>query len=242
MSERSLGLSAPTITQIYIIRESYKDIISATYPILRKGNNLAPDVLVKVEVNSQPSQRIINFITCLSILRSLPENALEQALYQLENIRNNDSQHYVLLQSLDLRIHWHETINLSSQPSSNDSNKYSSFPRIASLVGNLEKDYESLCSNYPKTIETAERLIERLHSVALKNNWWWYDPLLNISFENEIVLEWWNQDKKITIYVYEEVIDYIKVWGADIDNEMEDGSISLEEDLTDLWQWIASSR
>ncbi|CBN55687.1 hypothetical protein OSCI_2310005 [Kamptonema sp. PCC 6506] len=242
MSEISPVLSAPRISQTYIIRESYKDIISATSPILRRGNNLALDLLVKVEVNSQPSQRIINFLKCLSILSFLPENALKQAVSQLENIRNNDSQHYVLLPSVDLRIHWHETINSSSQPSSKDSNKYSSFPRIASLVGNLEKDYESLCSNYLKTIETAERLIERLHSVALKNNWWWCDPLLNISFENEIVLEWWNQEKKITIYVYEEVIDYIKVWGADMDNEMEDGSISLDEDLTDLWQWIASSR
>lgn len=79
-----------------------------------------------------------------------------------------------------------------------------------------------------------------LHSLALRNNWWWYAPLLNISFDNEIVLEWWNQSKKITIYVSEEVIDYIKVWGADIDNQMEDGSISLKDDLTDLWQWIAT--
>jgi hypothetical protein len=131
-----------------------------------------------------------------------------------------------------------EKLALSIRHYSTHSDKSYSFPRIASLVGDLEKDYESLYSSSPKTIETAERLIEKLHSVALMNNLWWYDPLLNISFDNEIVLEWWNQSKKITIYVSEEVIDYIKVWGADIDNEMEDGSISLNEDLTDLWQWI----
>ena len=71
-------------------------------------------------------------------------------------------------------------MNKKPQSSSNDSNKYSSFPRIASLVGNLEKDYESLCSNYPKTIETTERLIELLHLVALKNNWW-YDRNWSLS-------------------------------------------------------------
>jgi hypothetical protein len=63
--------------------------------------------------------------------------------------------------------------------------------------GNLEKDYENLCFNYPKTVETAERLIQRLHSAVLENNWWYSDPLLNISFENEIVLEWWNKEKKL---------------------------------------------
>ena len=86
----------------------------------------------------------------------------------------------------------------------------------------------------------AEKLINILHSVALKHNWWWHTPLFNINSDNEIVLEWWNQEKKLTIYVAEGVIDYIKVWGADMDNEMEDGSIDLEDDLTELWQWIAS--
>ena len=222
LSKVPLSLSTPTVSQPYIIRESYKDIISATSPILRGGNNLGRDLSITLEFNSASSQRIINLLKGLDILTSLPENALDKAVSQLENFRNNDCQQYVLGQSV------------------NYYNKYSSFPRIASLVGNLEKDYESLCSNYPQRIETAEKLIDLLYSIALKNNWWWYAPLLNISCDNEIALEWWNQSKKITIYVSEESIDYIKVWGADMDNEMEDGSISLEDDLTDLWQWIAS--
>jgi hypothetical protein len=215
-------LLAPKISQTYTIRESYKDTISPTRSIFRGGNNFALNLSITLEVNSPSSQRIINFLKCLSILSYLPEDTLEKAVFQLENIRNNACQESVHLQSLDC-----------------SNNKYSSSPRIASLVGNLEKDYESFCSNYPKTVETAQKLIDLLHSVALTNNWWWYVPLLNIC-DHEIVLEWWNQSKKITTYVSEESIDYIKVWGADMDNEMEDGSISLEEDLTHLWQWIAS--
>lgn len=72
------------------------------------------------------------------------------------------------------------------------------------------------------------------------NDWWWNDPLLNIGIENEIVLEWWNNSKKLTIYVDEDSIDVLKVWGADIDNEMEDDSINLKQDLTSLWEWIVS--
>lgn len=212
-------------SQTYIIRTSYKDILPATSPIMIGSQNIVPDLAVKVEVNSQPSYRIINFLKCLSILISLPENALQKSVSQLETIRDTIEQEYVFVQPVDLQ---------------QIADKYSSFPHIASLVGNLEKDYESLYSNYPQTIKTAEKLIEKVHSIALKNNWWWHTPLLNISVDHEIVLEWWNSGKKITIYVKEEVIDYIKVWGADIENEMEDGSISLNDDLIDLWQWIGS--
>ncbi len=94
--------------------------------------------------------------------------------------------------------------------------------------------------NQSPLIEKAEKFIEQLSFVALENNWFWQDPLVNINFEHEIVLEWWNQSKKITIYVSAETIDYIKVWGADMDDEMAEGSINLNDDLTDLSQWISS--
>lgn len=111
--------------------------------------------------------------------------------------------------------------------------------RLDRLASNLA-DYKILRLEYPQTIEKAEKLIEQLSSGALENNWCWQNPLVNITFEHEIVLEWWNKSKKITIYVSEEAIDYIKVWGADMDDEMAEGSINLNDDLTDLSQWISS--
>jgi hypothetical protein len=223
LSEVSQGLAAPKVSQTFIVRESYRDTISPTDPIASGGNHLSLNLSVTVEVNYSPqSQRIINFLKCLLILRELPESALDKAVSQLQNIRDNYCQQYGEVQSV------------------NFANQYSSFPHISSLVCHLEKDYENLYANYPKTIETAEKLINNLRSLALKNNWCWSDPLLNISSENEIVLEWWNQEKKLTIYVFEELIDYLKVWGADMDNEMEEGAIDLEDDLTEVWQWIAS--
>jgi hypothetical protein len=111
--------------------------------------------------------------------------------------------------------------------------------RLDRLASNLA-DYKILRLEYPQTIEKAEKLIEQLRSGALENKWCWQDPLVNITFEHEIVLEWWNKSKKITVYVSEEAIDYIKVWGADMDDEMAEGSINLNDDLTDLSQWISS--
>ncbi len=119
-------------------------------------------------------------------------------------------------------------------------------------VNELEKIFSSLkplfenLSEELKSVDLrikfkADLLISILRAIVHKNNLWWDEPLGNISINEEIVLEWWNREKKITIYVCLDSIDYIKVWGADMDNEMEDGSLSLNEgELKKLWMWIAS--
>ncbi|MGL4568288.1 MAG: hypothetical protein ACRCU6_07135 [Fusobacteriaceae bacterium] len=68
----------------------------------------------------------------------------------------------------------------------------------------------------------------------------WDEPLINVSEDLEVVLEWWHGSKKITIYIKDKSVEYVKTWGADIDNEMEDGEIETEEDIEYLWQWINS--
>ena len=133
MSKMPLTLSSQT----YIIRRSYKDILQANSPIIRGGKNIRPDLSV-VEVNSQPSHRIINILKCLSILMSLPENALQKSVSQLETIRDTLDQEDVFLQPVD---------------SQQIADKYSSFPHIASLVGNLEKDKVELEAEFKKFAE-----------------------------------------------------------------------------------------
>lgn len=84
-----------------------------------------------------------------------------------------------------------------------------------------------------------DELINQLRSIVQDNNWKWYEPLINRN-ETETLLEWWYQDNKLSIYVDEDLITYIKVWGADMDSEMEDGIITSEGDLKNLWEWLIS--
>ena len=81
-------------------------------------------------------------------------------------------------------------------------------------------------------------LINKIYDVATNNNFWWDKPFADVTENQEIVLEWWNQRKKITIYVDKETIDFLKVWDTDMENKMEDGFINLADDLTDFWGWI----
>ena len=88
-------------------------------------------------------------------------------------------------------------------------------------------------------MKKVDELVQLLHSIATENNWIWSEPLINTN-ENETILEWWSQSKKITIYINKDTIDYIKVWGADIKNEMEDGVITSDADLKNIWEWLSN--
>ncbi|MBR8828429.1 MAG: hypothetical protein DSM107014_11115 [Gomphosphaeria aponina SAG 52.96 = DSM 107014] len=114
--------------------------------------------------------------------------------------------------------------------------KSDNLDKFSYLQSQLTEKDKSLIS--PKVLKKANNLIEKIKSIAKVNCLWWSVPLINVTEAQEIVLEWWNKTKKITIYIDQETIDYIKVWGPDMDNEMEEGSITLDQDLKNFWNWI----
>ncbi|MEH2375665.1 hypothetical protein [Nostoc sp.] len=100
--------------------------------------------------------------------------------------------------------------------------------RIAELGGDNE------------TYKYAIEWLKQLRTVVAANQMWWGEPLVNLSFDSEIVFEWWHETKKLTVYILGNTAEYIKVWGTDIDNEMEDGTSSSPAELTTLWKWLVS--
>lgn len=63
------------------------------------------------------------------------------------------------------------------------------------------------------------------------------DCLINED-EEDLIFEWWNATKKLTIFLNKETfqIDYIQVWGSDMKNEMQEGSIKTI--LSTLFAWL----
>lgn len=82
--------------------------------------------------------------------------------------------------------------------------------------------------------------LEQLHAIAIENRLWWHEPLVNISIDAEVVFEWWHEHKKLTVYILGDTAEYIKVWGPDIDNEMQEGLAKSSAEITSLWKWIAT--
>lgn len=89
------------------------------------------------------------------------------------------------------------------------------------------------------TILNAVNWIVELRKIVSLRKYWWSEPLVNTS-DAELVFEWWHDGKKITVYFSEENAEFIKVWGADIDNEMEEGIAETNDQIEALWKWLAS--
>jgi hypothetical protein len=63
------------------------------------------------------------------------------------------------------------------------------------------------------------------------------EPLVNKSIDNEIVFEWWHEDRKLVVYIENHNLFYIKVWGVDIDSQMSSESFK-QINFIYLWNWL----
>lgn len=89
----------------------------------------------------------------------------------------------------------------------------------------------------PAAVERAIALVSNTYEAASHADIDWLEPHVTASPHGEVVLEWWSQHKKLTVYVTDAEADYIKVWGLDIDEEMDDGVIE-EQHIAGLLIWL----
>jgi hypothetical protein len=80
--------------------------------------------------------------------------------------------------------------------------------------------------------------IEELHEDALTTGRGWRDPHVVADAHGNVVLEWWEGRKKLTIYIHPKAVEYVKVWGPDIFSDMEDGEVGGIKDRRALWSWL----
>jgi hypothetical protein len=106
--------------------------------------------------------------------------------------------------------------------------------QIAALPSNW--DGHGSASPDPFAIERARQLIEEAFQETAATIGW-QAPYISPSEDGEIVFEWWNGGRKLTIYVGPESSTYIKSWGPHVVNDMEDGEIEENWDPA-LWVWL----
>lgn len=64
----------------------------------------------------------------------------------------------------------------------------------------------------------------------------WLSPHVELNEDGDVVIEWWNGSKKLTLYVGETATEYVSSWGPDMDGQMDAGV--LDGDLLQFWQWL----
>lgn len=85
---------------------------------------------------------------------------------------------------------------------------------------------------------TPHKWLNFLRSATELSGWSWQAPHVSIDSSGESLFEWWRKDRKLSIYISEPVPEFIKIWGAHIDDEMESGPLQSSESFRALWDWL----
>jgi hypothetical protein len=67
----------------------------------------------------------------------------------------------------------------------------------------------------------------------------WRDPHVSANESGEVSFEWWCGPKKITMYFAPDAVEIIRVWGEDIEDEMEHRRVGSElREFAEAWAWL----
>ena len=89
----------------------------------------------------------------------------------------------------------------------------------------------------PAAVANAAARLPEICAVAVKVGPW-IQPHISASETGDITFEWWNGPRKLTLYFDDQGVDLIRVWGIDIDDEMQHLRMKSTADLATSWAWL----
>ena len=88
-----------------------------------------------------------------------------------------------------------------------------------------------------KVIERAKQVVNELWGVVVSADKPLHTPFISYDQDGYITMEWRNGKHELYLEIREDKIHYVKVWGINIDSEMDAGVPSTDNYLT-LWEWL----
>jgi hypothetical protein len=112
--------------------------------------------------------------------------------------------------------------------------------RRVQALGNREADWNGYGAlpPEPQAVTFAESWLAALYQQVEERGALWLAPHVTSSAEGEVVFEWWNDPKKLTVYCTAEDASYLKSWGPDMITEMQEGDAATPEAREQLWSWL----
>jgi hypothetical protein len=91
------------------------------------------------------------------------------------------------------------------------------------------------------TRDTSVRTLARFYAAIQAGNRRWYSPNITAGAMGEVVCEWWHGARKLTAYIPASGdFEYVRVWGADLGSEMDDGTARTNDEYLTLWDWLTN--
>jgi hypothetical protein len=89
-----------------------------------------------------------------------------------------------------------------------------------------------------RTVARACRWITRLFTEARQANTRWFAPHVVANPVGNIVFEWRNDIRLLTVYVTPQATEFVQAWGTNMDTEMRDGEADSAATRQELWSWL----
>lgn len=86
-------------------------------------------------------------------------------------------------------------------------------------------------------ISKAHTMLESFLYSVIEEGKIWLAPIISSDEDGSITIEWHNGVHELHIDISDEGIDYIKVWGTNIQSEMHVNSLD-EKEFQALWDWL----
>ncbi len=106
-------------------------------------------------------------------------------------------------------------------------------------VGKRADDWDGRGSAAAKaeSVSRAMSIVDALMAQASIAGCPWKDPVVGLDEHGDVSMEWWNRERKVTLYIAPHCTEYLRSWGANMDNEME--IEVLEKGVFEhLWGWL----
>lgn len=91
-----------------------------------------------------------------------------------------------------------------------------------------------------ESVARAATIVESLVRQANQTGCGWTDAHVGLNESGDVSLEWWNGEKKLTLYICPEATEYVCSWGPNIETQMDAGCLdaSGSEDFANYWRWL----
>lgn len=89
-------------------------------------------------------------------------------------------------------------------------------------------------------VQAVHRFVADMRNLITRRGLKWYEPTISCDeYNNATEISWWRVDRSLIVTVeLGSPVTFLKVWGADIYNDMEDGESPSGDQLIALWQWL----
>ena len=108
--------------------------------------------------------------------------------------------------------------------------------KILALRENNWDDYNSAKPS-EFILRHAQNLIEELLDHIVSAGYRWYFPFISSDEDGYITVEWYEEERELHLLIAENEVEYLQIWGTNIDTEMREGILSSDDYLT-LWEWL----